>query len=293
MLLVLGMILLLSIVIVGGDRGVMSLLALCGNLFVISLAIWLMASGMPVLLTTIGAGIAISCITLFYQNGVNVKTCSAFIAVLVTMCILFLVIYTVVWKSEAGGLNEIQMVGEDVFYYNMNLDINMQNVAVSVIILSTLGTVLDTALTVTTSVYEVKLHRADLKMEELMESGVQIGREVIGTTVNTLLFAYLGESLLLFAYLKIQNYSIELLLNSKILFQNCVSMIFGAISCGGGYINGKIDVRLRTEIKQWHLIKTLSRQTFAEQGIIKIHTLLFFLEKSLTNCDKIRIKTEL
>ena len=231
MLLVLGMILLLSIVIVGGDRGVMSLLALCGNLFVISLAIWLMASGMPVLLTTIGAGIAISCITLFYQNGVNVKTCSAFIAVLVTMCILFLVIYTVVWKSEAGGLNEIQMVGEDVFYYNMNLDINMQNVAVSVIILSTLGTVLDMALTVTTSVYEVKLHRADLKMEELMESGVQIGREVIGTTVNTLLFAYLGESLLLFAYLKIQNYSIELLLNSKILFQNCVSMIFGAISC--------------------------------------------------------------
>ena len=75
------------------------------------------------------------------------------------------------------------------------------------------------------------MHRADLKMEEVMESGIQIGREVIGTTVNTLLFAYLGESLLLFAYLKIQDYSIEIILNSKILFQNCVSMIFGAISC--------------------------------------------------------------
>lgn len=231
MLLILGMVLLLSIVIVGGDRGVMSLLALCGNLFVISLAIWLMASGLPVLLTTIGAGVAISCITLFYQNGVNVKTSSAFIAVLATMVILFFVIYIVVWKSEAGGLNEIQTVGEDVFYYNMNLDINMQKVAVSVIILSTLGTVLDMALTVTTSVYEVKSHRADLKTKELMESGIQIGREVIGTTVNTLLFAYLGESLLLFAYLKIQDYSMEILLNSKILFQNCVSMIFGAISC--------------------------------------------------------------
>ena len=67
----------------------------------------------------------------------------------------------------------------------------------SVIILSTLGTVLDMALTVTTSIYEVKMHRTDLKMEEVMESGIQIGREVIGTTVNTLLFAYLGESLLL------------------------------------------------------------------------------------------------
>ena len=44
-----------------------------------------------------------------------------------------------------GGLNEIQQVGEDVFYYNINLNISMRNVAVSVILLSTLGAVLDMA----------------------------------------------------------------------------------------------------------------------------------------------------
>ena len=65
----------------------------------------------------------------------------------------------------------------------------------------------------------------------MIKSGMHIGSEVIGTTVNTLLFAYLGESLLLFSYLKMQKYSMELLLNSKILFQNCVSMFFGAIAC--------------------------------------------------------------
>ncbi len=58
------------------------------------------------------------------------------------------------------------------------------------------------------------------------------GKEVTGTTVNTLLFAYLGESLLLFSYLRMQGYSFELLLNSKIMFENCASMIFGAIACG-------------------------------------------------------------
>ena len=121
------------------------------------------------------------------------------------MCVLFAFIYLVVWKSGAGGLNEIQAAGEDVFYYNMNLDISMPKVATAVIVLSTLN--------------------------KLVQSGMKIGKDVIGTTVNTLLFAYLGESLLLFAYLRMQNYSIELLLNSKILFQNCISMIFGAISC--------------------------------------------------------------
>ena len=140
-------------------------------------------------------------------------------------------IYMVVWRSEAGGLNEIQAAEDDVLYYNMNLDINMRNVATAVIILSTLGAVLDMALTVTTSVYEISIHKPEMKLTELVESGMQIGREVIGTTVNTLLFAYLGESLLLFSYLKMQDYTLETLLNSKILFQNCVSMIFGAIAC--------------------------------------------------------------
>ena len=228
MLIILGLILISLIVIVGGDRGVVSLIALVGNLLLLSFAIWLMAAGVPVLFVTVGAGIVISCITLFYQNGTN---WSAFISVAITMLVLFFIIYVVIWSTEAGGLNEIQSVGDDILYYNMDLNISMRNVMVSVILLSTLGAILDMALTVTTSVYEVKNHKSKMKFTELVESGMKIGREVIGTTVNTLLFAYLGESLLLFTYLKMQNYSLELLLNSKILFQNFASMIFGAIAC--------------------------------------------------------------
>ena len=231
MLMILGFILLFLIMIIGGDRGVISLISLVGNMLLLSLVIWLMAAGAPVLLVTVGVGIIISCVTLFYQNGTNEKTKSAFTAVLITMAVLFFFIYMVVWRSEAGGLNEIQAAEDDVLYYNMNLDINMRNVATAVIILSTLGAVLDMALTVTTSVYEISIHKPEMKLTELVESGMQIGREVIGTTVNTLLFAYLGESLLLFSYLKMQDYTLETLLNSKILFQNCVSMIFGAIAC--------------------------------------------------------------
>ncbi len=90
MLIILGLILISLIVIVGGDRGVVSLIALVGNLLLLSFAIWLMAAtGVPVLLVTVGQGIVISCITLFYQNGTNVKTWSAFISVAITMLVLF------------------------------------------------------------------------------------------------------------------------------------------------------------------------------------------------------------
>lgn len=231
MLGVLGLILLISILIIGGDRGGMSLVALCGNLFFLSMGIWLMAEGVPVFLVIILIGAIVSYITLFYQNGSNIKTWSAFIAVLVTMSVLVFVVQGVIWGSRAGGLNEIQSAGEEVLYYDMNLDISMQKVQVSVILLSTLGAVIDMAFTVTASLYEVKSHKPDMTNKELIESGIRVGKDVIGTTINTLLFAYFGESLLLLSYLKMRNDSLEFLLNSKILFQSCASMLLGAIAC--------------------------------------------------------------
>lgn len=43
MLIILGLILMIVIVLVGGDRGAMSLIALAGNILCLSLAIWLYA----------------------------------------------------------------------------------------------------------------------------------------------------------------------------------------------------------------------------------------------------------
>ena len=71
MLVIFGLILVALIAIVGGDRGVMSLIALAGNLLILCIAIWLIASGVPVFPVTICLSVVICCITLFYQNGIN------------------------------------------------------------------------------------------------------------------------------------------------------------------------------------------------------------------------------
>ena len=92
MLVIFGLILVALIAIVGGDRGAMSLIALAGNLLILCIAIWLIASGVPVFPVTICLSVVICCITLFYQNGINRKTLSAFTAVLITIFILFFAI---------------------------------------------------------------------------------------------------------------------------------------------------------------------------------------------------------
>lgn len=118
-----------------------------------------------------------------------------------------------------------------MLYYNVNISIRMVQLAVGVNLLSILGAVLDTTLSVTSSMYEVMLHKPEITRAELFGSGIQIGKGITGTTVNTLLFAYLGESILLFSYVIKMSYSFETALNSKFLFQDAAVMLFGAIAC--------------------------------------------------------------
>jgi len=101
MLIILGLILMIVVVLVGGDRGAMSLIALAGNILCLSLAIWLYAVGASVFLVTAGAGIFISCITLFLSKmGRILKTWSAFLAVAITMCVLF---HLFIWSYGKVG----------------------------------------------------------------------------------------------------------------------------------------------------------------------------------------------
>lgn len=229
---ILAFILFVLILAVGGDRGAVSVMALAGNIIILSLAVILLAGGHSPILITLLAGGVISYITLIKQNGKNVKTGAAFLATAIVMLLLMFVIYGMVWASKSGGLNEIQSIQEDVMYfYSVDIRINMLHIAVCICLLSTLGAVLDTTLSITSSVYEVAAHKQDLNRQELYHSGLQIGKEIIGTTINTLLFAYLGESILLFAYLKIGKFTFETILNSNFLFQNAAVMLFGGIAC--------------------------------------------------------------
>lgn len=220
------------LLVVGGERGAASVLALAGNVLVLAVTIFLLAAGFPPILLAFLSGSVISYLTLIKQNGTNRKTGAAFVAAASVMLLLLPAVYLVVWKTNGGGLNEIQAIQEDVtYYYTVDLKINMLHIAVCINLLSVLGAVLDTALSITSSVHEVATHRPELTRQELFFSGMRIGKEITGTTVNTLLFAYLGGSLLLFAYIKTGRYTVETILNSKFLFQDLAVMLFGGIAC--------------------------------------------------------------
>ena len=107
----------------------------------------------------------------------------------------------------------------------------MPAVSLAAVILGLLGAVMDTAVAITTAVNEVYMNNRGLTEKELFRSGMRVGRDILGTTVNTLFFAGLGESIMLAVLFMKSEDSFAVILNSKSLFQEVSGLLTGAIGC--------------------------------------------------------------
>ena len=99
------------------------------------------------------------------------------------------------------------------------------------VIVGIVGAVIDSAMAVSSAVYEVSHKNPELTERELFASGLRMGGNIMGTTVNTLLFAGIGEALLMYLEMKELHYSFGQLLNSKAFFQMLFPMLMSAIGC--------------------------------------------------------------
>ena len=71
MIIFLTLVLIMLMVLIGGERGAMSIMTLAGNIVILFFSIMLMSAGFPVLLLILVAGAGVCYISLFYQNGNN------------------------------------------------------------------------------------------------------------------------------------------------------------------------------------------------------------------------------
>ncbi len=230
MILILVFIFLGLIVVIGGDRGVVSLLTVIGNLVVFFAMILGMNAGLNPYIVTIVGGVLINCLTLVYQNGKNIKTYSAFLSVTIVMTILLAVVFLFSSRLHLEGLNEIELKGEISIFYSFIVKVDMHKVSICLILIGLLGAVMDTAVSVSSGLYEIAISRERTE-KELFHSGMCIGKDILSTTINTLYFAYIGEALMLLIYLQEYHYSIMDILNSKAFLQDFTCIVFSMIGC--------------------------------------------------------------
>lgn len=107
--------------------------------------------------------------------------------------------------------------------------LNFQHIFYSAVLIGASGAAMDIAMDVSVSMNEIKLKRPDLGIRELIQSGFNVGRMVIGTMATTLLLAYSGGYLTMLMVFVLQGTTITRILNMKLVAAEIFRILIGSI----------------------------------------------------------------
>lgn len=228
---VLGLFLLIT-VLVGGRTGAKSLI---GLLFTVAGVFWLLfpalMKGAPTLPTTFLLCVYVAAVSFTVLGGVEKKTVCAWLGTVAGMALALVFALLAQKLLRIDGLRSADV--EPLLQLRQTgTPIGLRGLLAAGVILSSLGAVMDVAMSLSSALAEV--HAADkaLDAKALFRSGMNIGRDMVGTMTNTLILAFLGSGLVLTLYLYSLGLSPHMLMSSAYLSWELI----GGISSSVGVI---------------------------------------------------------
>lgn len=182
----------LLILIIGRRKGVFALVSIgLTILFVFTIMMPLILHGVSPIFASLFVGILSTVVTIYLVAGVNYKSSSAILGTTVSLLFSAILAAAVIKLAHLTGF-----VSEDnMFLHSVRPDLNMQGILAAAIILSALGALMDVGVSIASTINEVYLTDKTLTTRQLFNSGMNVGRDIIGTMSNTLILVYLGASL--------------------------------------------------------------------------------------------------
>lgn len=180
--------------LIGGKKGLKSVTGLVFTLLtIIFLFIPMIYRGYPPILASLLIIIVTTCVTLFLLNGWSSKTLSAIFGTILGLMI------AAAFSSLAGSMTHItgfNTEGVDTLVViARESGMQLRGILFAGILIASLGAVMDVAMSIASSIYEVYLANRKLSGKELFLSGMNVGQDMMGTMANTLILAFTGASL--------------------------------------------------------------------------------------------------
>ena len=216
-----------SVIIIGGKRGVKAIVALLLTILAIYfILIKQIFNGSNVITTSIATITITICVTFLVIGGISKKIITASIGTLggvVSAGIMALIF---------NRLEKMSGACEDAIQLSINMtngSFNFRDLLFAGIIVSALGACMDVAMSIASSLDEIKMKNPEITWQELFKSGMNIGKDVIGTMTNTLILAYVGGSLTLILLFMACNMSFIEILNKETIAEQIISAIAGSM----------------------------------------------------------------
>lgn len=219
----------LLMIYIDTKRGIKLFLSIIFNFIILMIIFYLIAIGLnPIICSLIGCFV-ISYIILYYVNERNIKTESSLKSVIIVLIILSFLIFFVTKISRIAGFGYESYEEINMFSYDVRIDFT--DIAISMILISLIGATVDSSIAISSALYEVYDNNKNLSKKDLFLSGMNIGRDILCTTNNTLMFAFLGEFMTLLIWFYKGNYSFLEIVNAKTFASEMIKIFFSAIGC--------------------------------------------------------------
>ncbi|MBO6087779.1 YibE/F family protein [bacterium] len=182
----------LLLIIIGkkkGLRSIVSIIATVGLIFFLTVPAVL--SGVSPILSAIITGILSTIITIYLVGGFNSKSTSAIAGTSTSLIFAgFMSVCAIYLANLTGFAGE-----ENMFLYSARPDLDFTGLLSASMIIASLGALMDTAVSISSTINEIHETDKTLNTAQLFKSGMNVGKDIIGTMSNTLILVYLGSSL--------------------------------------------------------------------------------------------------
>lgn len=220
---------LIATVAVGGKVGAKSLVALAMTLVCLFwILIPLLMKGAPTLLTVFLVCAYITVVTMVILGGVQRKTVCAALGTIAGTALALLFGLAAQSLARVDGLR-LADVEPLLQLRQTGTPLGLRGLLVGGIVISALGAVMDVAMSIASALTEVHTVAPNRNTRELFRSGMNIGRDMVGTMTNTLILAFLGSGFALIIYLYSLGLSPYQLISSSYLTIEVVSSISSSI----------------------------------------------------------------
>ncbi|MFK4785505.1 YibE/F family protein [Fusobacterium sp. MFO224] len=185
------------------------------------------AKGYSPIMLAVMISIFASFVTIAFTTGFDKKGKVAIISSVLGTFVAGILSMYFVQKMKFTGYTTVEAIG----YIDLLRGIKVKELVSAGVIIGSMGAVMDVAMSISSALSEIKRKHKEITPHQLFASGITIGKDIVGTMVNTLILAYIGSSLfdVLIIYINLQDLEFIRILNYEFIGTEILRGFLGSI----------------------------------------------------------------
>lgn len=216
----------LLVLLLSRMRGAFSLLGLGVSLVLILVYIIpAILDGKPPVAVAISGSLAIGLIAILLAHGRGPKALAAMLGTTASLLLTALLAVIFTSATRLTGL-----AGEEAFALRIvDPEVSLQGLLIAGMIIGALGVLDDVTVSQSSTVFALRAANPDLGFRELFQRAMDVGRDHVAATVNTLVLAYAGSSLPVLLIFSSGALGVGDALNLELVSEQVVATLVGSI----------------------------------------------------------------